>query len=148
MSVVSQIWTSVKTGIVLLLAVRNAEKLSSGGDFVVTFAVLFTLVLVVALLENNFLLSVPDRFSQFDMLRDIALSLAGYFVLWSTYVIAAEISSWFQNNYMNGPYVLELVLVVVMVIAVFVIVGGLFAHDAKPRARDIEHLLLISNAAA
>ena len=147
MGVIVQVWGAVKAGIILLLASRHAAKISSSGEFVSYFISLLALLLFVWALENEFLLSLPARFSQFDSLRAVVMSIASLFILYFSYVLAAGINEWFEKNFMNGPYVLELVLVIAMVIFVFTVFGLRFARWAAPRPSDVDHLGKISDLA-
>ena len=147
MGVIAQIWGAVKAGIILLLASRHAAKISSSGEYVSYFIGLLALLLFVWALENEFLLSLPARFSQFDSLRAVVMSIASLFILYFSYVLAAGINEWFEKNFMNGPYVLELVLVIAMVIFIFTVFGLRFARWAAPRPVDVDHLAKISDLA-
>lgn len=147
MGVISQIWGAVKAGIILLLATRHAAKISSSGTFVSYFIGLLALLLFVWALEYEFLLSLPARFSQFESLRTVVMSIASLFILYFSYVLAAGINEWFEKNFMNGPYVLELVLVIAMVIFIFTVAGIRFARQASPRPTDVDHLSRISDLA-
>lgn len=147
MGAIGNIWGAVKAGIILLLAARHARKLSSGGEFVAYFVALLAVLLFIGAAEHELLLTIPGNFSQFEALHEIIMSGVQFLALYLAYVLSAQINDWFEEKYMNGPYVLELVVVVVLIIFVLTVIGLRFSHNAQPRVRDIEHALLISTLA-
>lgn len=147
MGVVAQIWQAVSAGIILLLATRQASKLSSSGEFVASFVSLLALVLFVWLIEYEFLVSVPEWLSQFESLRLVVMAIAQLLILYLSYVLAAEINEWFEKTYMNGPYIWALALVVGLIIFIFSVAGVRFTRYSAPQRRHVDHLLKISNQA-
>lgn len=148
MGTVNTIWSAFKAGILLLLATKTASKLDSAGDFINWFVILLAFALVLAVVKQEFLVALPPRLSQFDLLRQIVMGVVAFIVLFISYVLSAQLSDWFDTNYMNGPYVLELVLVVAMVIFIFTVAGLLLSHNLQPREKDVEHALRIANIAS
>jgi len=67
--------------------------------------------------------------------------------LYLVYVLAAGVQDWFQNTYMNGPYVIELALTVVLIILVLTVLGIKFSQFSAPKPRHVQHLLKISDLA-
>ncbi len=147
MGAVGTIWTAFKAGIILLLASRYAAKLDSSGDFVNHFVLLLAFILILAVIREEFLTALPPRLSQFDLLRSIIMGISSFVVLFIAYVLSAQLTDWFEKNFMNGPHVLELAIIVVLVIFVLTVVGLLFVHNAGPRPKDVEHALRIANIA-
>jgi hypothetical protein len=143
----SQVCYTVKAGIILLLAARFARKLESGGEFVGFVVALLGLLLFVGALEHQFLLATPEGLSQYEPLREIMVHAAELLTFFVGYVIAAAVADWIDTTWMNGPFVTEFIFMVVLIIFVLGIVGLRIYHNSRPRTRDIEHLLLISNTA-
>ena len=146
MGVVAQIWGPVKAGVILLLASKQAATLTDSGQFVGYLVGILTLLLFVWLFQDEFLLSTTNRFAQFDSIRQVAMSIAQLFIVYFSYVLAAAVTEWFESNYMNGPYVFELVLAVVMLIFIFTVAAIRFTQYSTPQPRHIEHLRKISDA--
>lgn len=148
MGTVGTIWTAFKAGIILQLATRIAARLDKAGDFAVSFILLLCFGLILAGVQHEFLVALPSRLSQFDLLRQIVMGIVGFIVLFVSYVLSAQIGEWFDTNYMNGPYVIELVIIVAMVIFIFTVAGLLLTHNTSPRLKDVEHALRIANIAS
>lgn len=147
MGVLGQIWGAVKAGIILLLATRTASKLSSSGEFVAYFIALLALLLLIWALQHEFLASLPAPLTQFDSLREAVMTLAQLIIYYFSYVLAAEITEWFEKSFMNGPYVVEVMAVVLMVIFLMTVAGLRFARYSAPRESDVQHLGKISDIA-
>lgn len=145
MGVVSQVWYSVRSGILLILATRHAAQLTSGGSFVGCFVGLLAIVLLVYALEYEFLLATPKRLSEFDSLREVSMSLAQLIITYLSYVLAAQVIEWFTDNFMVGPFLWELLLVVAIIIAVFAVASVRFGRYLSARASDVDHLGKISD---
>lgn len=147
MSAVSQLWSAVKTGIILVLATRNEAKLASSGEFAIYFVSILALVLFIFTAQSKFLASTSPRFAQFDPLRQVVMTLVQLVMYYLIFVLAAGVQSWFQSNYMNGPNMVELGVTVGLIIGVLAVVGTKFMQYSSPKARHVEHLLKISELA-
>ena len=147
MSAAAQLWAAVKSGIILVLATRNEAKISSSGEFASYFVYIFALVLFIFAAQRKFFGSVKARFAQFDSLRQAGMTVAQLVTLYLIYVLAAGVEDWFQKTYMNGPYVIELALTVVLIILILTVMGIKFTQYTSPKQRHVEHLLKISQLA-
>lgn len=147
MGVIARVWKAVTAGIILLLATRHASKISSSGSFVGYFVALLALLLLAWALEYEFLLATPKRLAQFDSLRVVVMSLAELFILYASYVLAAQITEWFDKSFMNGPYLFELVLVIGVIIAVITVCSVHLANYSVARNIHVDHLGKISDQA-
>lgn len=145
MGVFSQVWSSVRSGILLILATRHAAQITSGGAFVGYFIALLSIVLLVYAVQYEFLLVTPKRLSEFDSLREVVMSLSQLIIMYLAYVLASQVIDWFTDNFMVGPYLWELLLVVAIIIAVFAVASVRFGRYLSARAADVDHLGKISD---
>jgi len=143
----STVWSAIRYGIVLLLANRAAARITNTGQFVESLVLLIGVALVLTLVRQEFLISLPKRYTQFDGIRQVVITLAEIVVLFLAYVLAAAVSQWFESNYMNGPQVLELALIVLLIIALFGVAAQRVLQYSKPKPRDVDRLLEIAKRA-
>lgn len=148
MGFADQLWHSVKLGIILLFAARVASRLLNSDKLTSYVIGIWTLLLFVWLLQERIsTFTISENFAQFESLRDLLMSISSLLITFFVFVIAAASSEWFQEKFMNGPFVLELVFIVILIIFVLGVVGTRFTQYAYPSERHIKHLEQISTAA-
>lgn len=143
MSAVAQLWAAVKNGLLLVLATRNEAKISSSGEFVSYFVWIFTGVLFLLAAQRGLFAELDPSFAQFETLRQVGMTLASCATIYLIYVLAAGVEDWFQKTYMNGPYVIELALAVVLIIVLLTVLGSKFTQYSSAKPRHVDHLLAI-----
>ena len=148
MGFADQLWNSIKLGIIVLLASRVAARLLTSSQLTSYIVAILTLLLFVWVLQEQVsTYTVSEQFAQFESLRDLAMSSSSLMITFFVFVIAAASSEWFQERFMNGPFVLELVFIVIMIIFILCVVGARFTQYHKPSVRHVNHLEKISEAA-
>lgn len=148
MGFADQLWNSIKLGIIVLLASRVAARLLTSSQLTSYIVAILTLLLFVWVLQERVsTFTVSEQFAQFEGLRDLVMSSSSLLITFFVFVIAAASSEWFQERFMNGPFVLELVFIVIMIIFILCVIGARFTQYHKPAARHVNHLEKISEAA-
>lgn len=145
---VSATWQSVRAGILLVLATRQASKLTSSNGFVASFVTMLAACLVFGVVQHELLQQLPSVLIQLDPIREVVASVCGLVVYFLTVVLATQVIDWFENTYMNGPYVAALALIIGLIIFLFVVVGFRFSRYSSANPRHVNHLIAIADDAA